>query len=170
MGLLGIPVGWWPGYPVLGTTVQQVASGLVKKCLSLVTFPTLLHPSLPCFFCPSARHHASAGMSRLEEEDPFPARSCLCAGENSPPALTTDEDYGHFRINPYTLISGRFSIIVILHSESLTFASPLPLGREGFLSLAGWRRWGQKEKELGWPSHRWQESWGGTPDGWCKGS
>lgn len=85
-----------------------------------VLFPTLLHPSLPCFFCPSARRHAYAGISRWEEEDLLSARSYLCAGENPPPALTIDEEHGHFRITPYTLISGGFSTTEILCSESLT--------------------------------------------------
>lgn len=44
--------------------------------------------------------HAYAGISRWEEEDPLPARFCLCAGENPSPALTIDEEHGHFKIAP----------------------------------------------------------------------
>lgn len=58
--------------------------------------------------------HAYAGICRWGEEDPLPARSSLCAGENPSLALTIDKEHGHFRIAPYILISAGFSTIEIL--------------------------------------------------------
>lgn len=116
-------------FPVAGGQVglclaAQCKNGCqIGKELSMpYDLPSLLHPSLPHFFCPSARHHTCAGIGMWEEQGPLPARCCSHARENPPPALTIDKEHCLFKIISYcyTWISGGLDTIKTLLSEWLS--------------------------------------------------